>query len=98
MLSQQHNGSAFVFYVGDYLFDPEPIPTSPDACRELLPLLMHVGKQLAAMPAVKRSAGVAPEVDLKECTLHSPPQKVDKAEAILALKPRGDITGNPIGD
>ena len=32
------------------------------------------------MPAIKRSAGVAPEVDFKECTLHSPPQKSDKAE------------------
>ena len=32
---------------------------------------MHVGK----WPAAKRSACVAPEVDLRECTLHSPPPK-----------------------
>ena len=34
------------------------------------PLLMHVGKWLTAIPAIKRSAGVAPEVDLRKCTLH----------------------------
>ena len=32
-------------------------------------------------------ASVAPEVDLGECTLHSPPQKVNKAEPTLALNP-----------
>ena len=41
----------------------------------LTPQLMHVGKSPAAMPAVKRSAGVAEEVDLGECTLHLPLQK-----------------------
>ena len=50
---------------------------------------------MAVMPAVKRSAGIAPEVDLRECTLHSPLQKANKAEPILALKSRGDITRNP---
>ena len=49
----------------------------------------------AALPAAKRSPRVAPEVDLGECTLHSPPQKVNKAEPTLALKPRGDVTRNP---
>ena len=44
------------------------------------------------MLAVKRSAGVVPEVNLGECTLHSPPQK---AGPPLALKLRGDITRNP---
>ena len=38
------------------------------------PMLMHVGKGPAAMLAIKRSVGVAPEVDLRECTLHSPLQ------------------------
>ena len=33
-----------------------------------LPVLMHVGKQLVAMPAVKKSAGVTPEIDLREYT------------------------------
>ena len=47
------------------------------------------------MPAAKRSASVAPEVDLGECTLHLPPQKANKAEPTLALKPRGDVTRNP---
>ena len=63
------------------------------------PLLNHVGKQLGAMPTIKRLAGVAPEMDLWECTLHSPLQKkqqqVNKAEPSLVLKPRGDITRNP---
>ena len=47
------------------------------------------------MPAAKRSACVAPEVDLRVCTLHLPPQKSNKAEPTLALKPRGDVTRNP---
>ena len=47
------------------------------------------------MPATKRLASVAPEVDLGECTLPSPPQKVNKAEPTLALNPRGDVTRNP---
>ena len=47
------------------------------------------------MLAAKRLAYVAPEVDLRECTLHSPPQKANKAEPTLALKPRGDVTRNP---
>ena len=55
-----------------------------------------MGKQPAVMPAVKRSAGVASEVDLGECTLHLPPQKkVNKVDPTLALKSRGDITSNP---
>ena len=39
------------------------------------PLQQCVGTGLAAMPATKRSACVAPEVDLGECTLYLPPQK-----------------------
>ena len=39
------------------------------------PLLMHVGKKPAALPAAKRLAHVAPEVDLGECTLHLLPLK-----------------------
>ena len=37
---------------------------------------------------------VAPKVDLREHTLHSPPQKANKAEPTLALKPGGDIIRN----
>ena len=46
----------------------------------------------SAVLAAQRSARVAPEVDLRECTLHSPLQKANKAEPTLALKPRGDVT------
>ena len=53
------------------------------------------GQDLAAPPATKRLASVASEVDLGECTLHLPLQKVNKAEPTLALKPRGDVTRNP---
>ena len=42
---------------------------------QLSPLLMHVGKWPAARLAIKRSADVAPEVDLGECTLHLPMQR-----------------------
>ena len=37
---------------------------------------------------------VAPEVDLRKCTLHSPPQ-CELGRTTLALKPRGDVTRNP---
>ena len=40
---------------------------------------MHVGKQSAAMLAAKRSAGVAPEVNLREHISHTPPPSVNKA-------------------
>ena len=53
------------------------------------------GDRTGSMLAAKRLACVAPEVDLGECTLHSPPQKANKAESTLALKPRGDVTRNP---
>ena len=53
------------------------------------------GDRTGCVPATKRSASVAPEVDLGECTLHLPPQKVNKAEPTLALNPRGDVTRNP---
>ena len=41
---------------------------------QLLPLLMHVGKWLVAMMAVKSSAGAAPEMYLRECTSYLPQQ------------------------
>ena len=53
---------------------------------QLLPLLTYVGKWPVAMLAIKRSAGVAQELDLRECTLYSPQQKANKAEPTLALK------------
>ena len=53
------------------------------------------GKQLAAMLAIYTGRGVAPEVNLRECISHMPPQSSNKAEPTLALKPRGDITRSP---
>ena len=53
------------------------------------------GDRTSGDAGAKRSAHVAPEADLGECKIHSPPQKVNKAETTLALKPRGDITRNP---
>ena len=53
-----HNGSAFIFGAGDCQFRA----TS------------YLCWQLAAMLAVKRSAGVAPEENLREYTIHMPPQ------------------------
>ena len=55
---------------------------------------MHVGKWLAAMLAIKRSAGVTPEVNLREGISHTPLPSVNKATH-SALKPRGDITRSP---
>ena len=60
-----HNGSAFVFCSCGCTFESEPSPTSAHAC----------GEVTGCAPAVKRLASVAPEVNLGECTLHSPPQK-----------------------
>ena len=60
--------------------------TSATVCRD----------RTGCMPATKRSASVTPEVDLGECTLYLPTQKVNKAEPTLALNPRGDITRNPM--
>ena len=60
-----HNGSAFVFCSCGCTFESEPSPTSAHAC----------GEVTGCVPAAKRSASVAPEVNLGECTLHLPPQK-----------------------
>ena len=60
-----HNGSAFVFCSCSCTFKSEPSPTSAHAC----------GEVTGCVPAAKRSASVAPEVNLGECTLHSPQQK-----------------------
>ena len=60
-----HNGSAFVFCSCGCTFESEPSPTSAHAC----------GEMTSCMPAAMRLASVAPEVNLGECTLHSPPQK-----------------------
>ena len=76
------------------LFDPRSIP----------PLYVHLGMWPVTMLAIKRLAGVASEVNLRHCTVHSPqqkgirqipPAKGNKAESTLALKPRGDVTRNP---
>ena len=39
----------------------------------------YVGKQLAAMVAIKRSAGVAPEMNLRERISRTPPPSVNKS-------------------
>ena len=57
-------------------------PTSAETCMW--------GKQLATMLAVKRSAGVAPEVNVRKCTSYMPLPSVNRA-----LKPRGDVTRGP---
>ena len=46
---------------------------------------MHVEKWPAVMLAAKRLPGVAPEVDLKECTLHLPLQKSEVRQNPLCL-------------
>ena len=49
----------------------------------------------AAMLATERLAGVAPEVNLRECVIHTPLLSSNKAEPTLALKPGGDVTRSP---
>ena len=34
------------------------------------------------------------EVDLRECALHSPPQKANKTKPTVAFNPRRDVTRN----
>ena len=80
-----HNGSAFIICLCDCPFEYKPSPTSAHAC----------GEVTSCTPSTKRSTCVASEVDLRECTLHAPLQKVNNAEPTLALKPRGDVTRNP---
>ena len=53
------------------------------------------GRQLAAMLALYTGRGIAPEVNLREHISCMPPQSSNKAEPILALKPRGDVTRSP---
>ena len=48
------------------------------------------GKRLDAMLAIYTNRGVTPEVNLRECISHTPPQSSNKAEPTLALKPRGN--------
>ena len=70
MPGRWHNGSVFVFCPGDCPFKSEPSPTSAHACEEVT----------GCMLATKRSACVAPEMDLGECTLHLPPHKAQGFE------------------
>ena len=60
-----HNGSTFVFCSCGCPFESKPSPTSAHAC----------GEVTGCTPATKRLASVALKVDLRECTLHLPPQK-----------------------
>ena len=52
---------------------------------------MYEGERSAAMLAIKRLAGVTPELDVRECKLHSHQKKANKAESTLVLKLRGDL-------
>ena len=60
------------------------------ACSNLTkfpPLHMHCEEVTSCALATNRLVHVAPEMDLRECTLHSPPQKrMNKAEPTLAFK------------
>ena len=47
------------------------------------------------MQAAKRSAGVAPEVNLRERVTCTPLPNANKTEPTLALKPKGDVTRSP---
>ena len=51
-------------------------------------------KGLTAMLAAKRSAGVAPEVNLKECTSPMPLPSANKASH-SGFETTGDVTRNP---
>ena len=62
-------------------------PTSAETCMWR--------KQLAAMLAIYKSRGVAPEVNLRKYISCMPQQSSNKAEPTLALKPRGDVTRKP---
>ena len=50
---------------------------------------------MAAMQATKRLAGVAPEVNLRECISHMPLAMLSANKAVHSLKPRGDVTKSP---
>ena len=80
-----HNGSAFVDCVGDCPFDPEPLPTFAETCREVTGCnasCQVVGK--CSTRAISQGMYI---------TFAS--AKANKAEPTLALKPRGDVTRNP---
>ena len=48
------------------------------------------------MLAIKRSAGIVPELNLRECVTCMPPPSVNKA-TFQVLKPRGDIIKSKTG-
>ena len=62
----------------------------------ILPQLNHASGErwLAAMLAIKRSAGVTLEVNLRECTSYMPLPHANKLST-LALKPKEDVTRSP---
>ena len=61
----RYNGTTFIFCQVDCPFESEPSPIYADAC----------GEVTSCAAGHQEVACVAPEVDLRECTLHSPPQK-----------------------
>ena len=47
----------------------------------ILPVLKHACEESYRLPCyVKRSAGVTPEVNLRECTSHMPPASMNEAD------------------
>ena len=58
-------------------------------------MLMHVGKRLAAMPAVTGVGRCSARGGSQGMFITFASAQVNKAESTLALKPRGDITRNP---
>ena len=70
-----HNGSAFVFCLCGCTFESEPSPTSAHAC----------GEVTGCAPAAKRSASVAPEVNLGECIVSPPIPRPERGPMLLVL-------------
>ena len=60
-----------------------------------MPVCRYVEENsLAALLAAKRSAGVAPEVNVREHVAHMSPPSMNKAPT-LASRPSGDVTRSP---
>ena len=79
------NGGAFVFCAGDCPFKSEPTHTSADACEKVTGCdasYQEVGRC--------RTRGGSQRMYIAFTSA-----KANKAEPILTLKPRGDITRNP---
>ena len=75
-----HNGSLFVFCLGDCQFESKPSPTSADACGEVISC--DAGHQEIGMCSTRGGSwGMY--------------TTFNKAAPTLDFKPRGDVTRNP---